>query len=328
MRDICVLLTTLARVAGDRIKPLMRDVFANILDGIKVPNKVLSGYVDDCIITMIKNAVFKSAIPQLLQEVKDNKAKAVRERCLEYLNEIMICPKWELTDRELDLICEAIKIGLQDASLKARDYARIAYFNLYYKCPVKTEKIKAELPKSLQARLSAAEKNESITEEHPPSPVSLTGSFSKPRDSPVDSNSSSPPPLKKSPSKILTEEERAALSIQASMRGMMNRRRSIVKNPFADLTASSDPSSQPGSTVNSPNKGRQSSPVKRAVSPAKLQSPPKTASSSNITAVTRTASKVQPQGVRSSQLAKEGSRYKSPEKKSSAGSLTVQTDFK
>jgi hypothetical protein len=60
----------------------MRDMFGSILDGIKVPNKVMSGYVDECIIQLIKRATFKSCVPVLVQEIKDNKAKQVRERCL------------------------------------------------------------------------------------------------------------------------------------------------------------------------------------------------------------------------------------------------------
>jgi hypothetical protein len=82
VRDICLFLVALSQVAGDRMRLLMRDVFSNILDGVKVPNKVMSGYVDDCVIHLIRNVVFKSAITPLLTEVKESKAKAFRERCL------------------------------------------------------------------------------------------------------------------------------------------------------------------------------------------------------------------------------------------------------
>lgn len=40
----------------------------------------MSGYVDECILQIIKVTVFKSAIPILVNEVKDSKAKVVRER--------------------------------------------------------------------------------------------------------------------------------------------------------------------------------------------------------------------------------------------------------
>jgi hypothetical protein len=64
------------------LKAFLRDSFIHILEGIKVPNKVMSGYVDDCISTMIKNCCFKSCIIYLVNEMRENKAKVVRERCM------------------------------------------------------------------------------------------------------------------------------------------------------------------------------------------------------------------------------------------------------
>lgn len=64
------------------MKLFLRDSFIHILEGIKVPNKVMSGYVDECIIALIQNCVFKSSIPPMALEIKENKAKFVREKCL------------------------------------------------------------------------------------------------------------------------------------------------------------------------------------------------------------------------------------------------------
>lgn len=79
---MCTLLTVLAQICGDRMKMLLRDIFTNILDGVKVPNKVMSGYVDECILEMIKHSTFKSAIPSIVNEIINSKAKNLRERCL------------------------------------------------------------------------------------------------------------------------------------------------------------------------------------------------------------------------------------------------------
>jgi len=65
----------------------------------QIQNKVMSGYVDDCLLYIIQNSVFKHAIPLLIAEIKDNKAKLVRERCFYYLNEILI--HWDLSEREV-----------------------------------------------------------------------------------------------------------------------------------------------------------------------------------------------------------------------------------
>lgn len=64
------------------MKLFLRDSFPHILEGIKVPNKVMSGYVDECIFQMIRLTTFKSGIPILAQEIKENKSKLVREKCL------------------------------------------------------------------------------------------------------------------------------------------------------------------------------------------------------------------------------------------------------
>lgn len=80
----------LAEITGDKMKALLRDCFATVLECIKVPHKVTSGYVDECIIHMIKHVTFKSAIVLIMHEIKDSKAKMARERCLvRYLLQIM-----------------------------------------------------------------------------------------------------------------------------------------------------------------------------------------------------------------------------------------------
>lgn len=82
VRDTCLFLTRLSQCVGDHLRHFLRDSFAFILDGVKVPNKVMHGYVDECIINLIKNATFRTAIPTILAEIKESKAKIVRERCL------------------------------------------------------------------------------------------------------------------------------------------------------------------------------------------------------------------------------------------------------
>jgi hypothetical protein len=83
VRDTCAFLVRLSQVVGDHMRHFLRDSFAFILDGVKVPNKVMSGFVDDC----IKNTTFKTCIHVLVAEIRDSKAKIVRERCL-----VSCCP--------------------------------------------------------------------------------------------------------------------------------------------------------------------------------------------------------------------------------------------
>ena len=84
MRDTCLFLSKLSQVLRENAhyKLFLRESFATILDAVKVPNKVMSGFVDDCIMTIIKHTTFKTAIPVLIGEIKDSKSRALRERCL------------------------------------------------------------------------------------------------------------------------------------------------------------------------------------------------------------------------------------------------------
>jgi hypothetical protein len=76
------MLIELSKVCGEKLKSFLRDSFHHILEGVKVPNKVMSGYVDECILSLIRNSIFKSALQILSQEIRENKAKFVREKCL------------------------------------------------------------------------------------------------------------------------------------------------------------------------------------------------------------------------------------------------------
>lgn len=157
VRDACTLLSKVTSYGGERssLKLFLRDSFGFILEGVKVPNKVMSGFVHDSILSMIQSVTFKSALAVLCTEAKDNKAKLVRERCLEYLNEALI--HWEMNDKELDMIGEAIVNGLEDAAVNGRELARTAFVNLHRIRPKKAEKLKIALKSnSLKAKLDKA----------------------------------------------------------------------------------------------------------------------------------------------------------------------------
>jgi trimeric autotransporter adhesin len=64
---------------------------------------------------------------------------------------------WDLTEKDLDCFVEAIKLGLEDASVRAREVARGAYMNMFNLYPEKAEKIKSMLPKAHQLKLARTE---------------------------------------------------------------------------------------------------------------------------------------------------------------------------
>ena len=65
---------------------------------------------------------------------------------------------WDLQDRDIDAVAEAITVGLEDASVRGREIARLAYLNLFTSFPRKTEKLKAGLSSAvLKTKLSKQE---------------------------------------------------------------------------------------------------------------------------------------------------------------------------
>ena len=62
IRDTCAFLTILAEKSGDNMKGLLREIFPTMLEAMKQPNKVVSGYIDDCITSLIRSVTFKHCI--------------------------------------------------------------------------------------------------------------------------------------------------------------------------------------------------------------------------------------------------------------------------
>lgn len=73
----------------------------------------------------------------------------------EYIIEILV--HWDLNERELDMVTEAIKAGLEDGSNDTREKAKVAYINIYHLFPDRAQKVKESLPRVQQMRLSKIE---------------------------------------------------------------------------------------------------------------------------------------------------------------------------
>ena len=210
----------MSSIIHDHMKLFLREFFPILIDALKVPHKVISGYVDDCILNLIKNSTFKTGISLLILEFRENKAKIVRERCIEYINEILL--HWEIADKEADIMIETIKFGLQDASVRVREIARLAYLNLYNIYPSKTERIKSNLPANLRDRLSNAELSmKAESKEDGTTDESIELSEGLPM-------TPSLPNGKGLRSKRQSFEENAVTSIQAIIRGNLARRQSTA----------------------------------------------------------------------------------------------------
>jgi hypothetical protein len=86
---------------------------------------------------------------------------------------------WDVTDKELDFFVDAIKLGLEDASVRAREIARTAYLNMFNLYPERAERIKSLLPKAMQQKLTRSEEEgtASLGSSSPNSSVNLGSSL-------------------------------------------------------------------------------------------------------------------------------------------------------
>jgi hypothetical protein len=84
-----------------------------------------------------------------------SKAKYVRERCLDYIH--LVLEMWELGDRDGEVIYEAVRLGLEDASVRSRENARFAYLAYKAAFPRRAEKLFLTLPVAICTRLNKME---------------------------------------------------------------------------------------------------------------------------------------------------------------------------
>lgn len=80
VKAVANLLRSLTEVAPDQVKYLIRDIYTSIFYAVKVPSKLMSGYVDEYILIMIRSATFRFLIPSIVQEICESKAGKVREK--------------------------------------------------------------------------------------------------------------------------------------------------------------------------------------------------------------------------------------------------------
>ena len=80
----------------------------------------------------------------------------------DYIGEILTY--WDITDREYDGISDVISLGLEDASAKAREFARTAYLQLRVKNLKRADRLKAHLQVPVRNKLVKVEEEYDLEE--------------------------------------------------------------------------------------------------------------------------------------------------------------------
>lgn len=275
----------MSNIIGDLMRPYLRDVFPFILDAINVANKVITQIIDQCILHIISKVNFKSTsmLTLLSSEVKDNKAKYVRERCLAYMNEILLL--WSLNDKDLNIYCDMLKnYAFSDASPGAREISKKIYTNLYIHFPLKAEKLRNELnSNNLQLKLIKIEEdikqnNRQLHSSSAPSLVVSTTSSSQ-----ESFSQTAPPNLSYNSTDSLNLSPTKPINLSSTFQ-------SPSKNPIFTPSRIGNEKNKEGTSIHSPNKSiNKSTPNKKDFSTPTKTKNNKTTTNSNISSSTATS---------------------------------------
>jgi hypothetical protein len=153
---------------------------------------------------------------------------------------------WEINDKEIDPVFEAVKIGLEDASNKARETSRDAYGYLYHYHQRKAEKLKNDLPKATQAKLvislDGLNFNNNFPGENAESAFSGTGG------SGGGGGSSGKMSGNNSPSKTTTSGHSNSNSFSSSNAANAHKSVGILKTPSSSSAANANAAAAPAAT--------------------------------------------------------------------------------
>eukprot|EP00622_Pseudochattonella_farcimen_P006292 FR742078.1.p1 GENE.FR742078.1~~FR742078.1.p1 ORF type:complete len:373 (+),score=29.71 FR742078.1:39-1121(+) len=91
-------------------------------------NKVIKGYVDDCIMTLIQKLKFRSEVSMICNVALSHKNKEGRDACSRYVLEMTKCWGTPYLDPESDTIHKMISKCLEDSSPATRETTRTIFF--------------------------------------------------------------------------------------------------------------------------------------------------------------------------------------------------------
>jgi len=243
-------------VTRDQMRPFIREILPTLVEILGSGNKVIQGFIDECITTIIQHSKFRHQLHEITDPIKNSKSKLLREACIEYIHQILIHWPPQYLEKDINLLKEILKVSLGDASLNARESARNAFILFHQTWPAHA----ATLLKDLDARTAKQLRNR----------IEEAGDFH--RDKIVRRDLSQ--------KKKETTEVKAAKSIQAVLRGALSRRRSSMgtstppdpeyennkghERSLSEVPASSAASYPPPPPLSVPQNGGSAPPSERA----------------------------------------------------------------
>jgi len=127
VREACKVLETLATMGAAGILRLVRELMETLVEQIANGNKVIKGYVDECIVVLIDHLKFRSEISMICNVAMTHKSKEGRDGCARYIFQIIRVWSSPYIDSEADTLQKMISKCLEDSSAESRETTRESF---------------------------------------------------------------------------------------------------------------------------------------------------------------------------------------------------------
>jgi hypothetical protein len=142
VREACIAFEKLSISGKSPVRQLVKDVLPVLTTVRGCGNKVNSGYIHECIKSVIRNTPLKAILAHMADIGKMSKNALVRESAAEYLHCILLSWSEEYLRKSgsVSILQLAIQVTLKDASQKSREWARSSFWEFEQIWPAESER--------------------------------------------------------------------------------------------------------------------------------------------------------------------------------------------
>lgn len=157
VREACSTLVVMAQTLGNHFQKLATMLLPTLINLSASGNKVISGYVAECVHSVLQHTHVTRGIPAITDLVA-HRSSSVRESCYEYLRVVLSHWPEAAMSRYAAEILGAIQTGLSDASATGRKTSRECFVLYRRLWPDKVARC-AAIPTTAVRRLTSAHPN-------------------------------------------------------------------------------------------------------------------------------------------------------------------------
>ena len=201
VREVCSLIAQLAQSCGDRLCKLAESWVPELLKLCYNSVQVMRDSADQCISIVIQHSQAPRLLPRVAHAGSSSRHAVLREKCMGFITVAMT--HWTNAAVEkndgLEDVCEAIRLGLNDASPDTRHGARHAFCALSARWPQRAADMQGRLPGTVLKALANHATTAAAAAANATTTTTASGSRST-----VAARGSGPPAAASSPSPSLS----------------------------------------------------------------------------------------------------------------------------